>query len=526
MKNFTKQLLFILLIFLPAFLMAQVPKLNSYPSAAATLFLDFDGHYVQVAGWNNGNAFYCQPPAVTNAQIEEMFNRVAEDYRPFNINITTDSTKFIAAPLTQRMRIVVTPSSSWYPANVGGVSYVGSFTWGNNTPGFVFSDKLGNNAKYLAECITHESGHTVGLSHQSKYDANCNLLEQYHVGTGSGETSWAPVMGNSYYRNMTGWNDGPTPFGCANTQDNLTIITNSNGFGYRTDDYSDLPNASAFSLGSSSFSANGVIATNGDKDAFKYVLTQNSNLHLEANPFSLGANNGANLDVAIDLYKEGTLIRSYNPESSLSVAFDTTLNAGTYYLVVSGSGNENTNNYGSLGSYSIIGFFGALAVKDIKLTGNAVKNKHNLSWTVIADEPTKEQQVEISTDGIIFKPLSTINPLQKTFTYTTNKNTSIYYRVKLKTVIDETAYSNVLALKSNTGIEKSFEVSTLVQQDITVNATENFTYLLNDANGRLLIQGTGNKGLQKINAARLPGGMYILQLLSNNQRQTERIIKQ
>ncbi len=526
MKDFIKQLFLLLIIFLPSFLLAQVPKLNSYPSASATLFLDFDGQYVQVAGWNNGNGFFCQAPAVTNAQIEEMFNRVAEDYRPFNINITTDSAKFIAAPLAKRMRIVITPSSSWYPANVGGVAYVGSFTWGNNTPAFVFSDKLGNNAKYLAECITHESGHTVGLSHQSKYDATCNLLEQYNVGSGSGETSWAPVMGNSYYRNMTGWNDGPTPFGCANMQDNLTIITSSNGFGYRTDDYTGTPDATAFNLGSSSFNVTGVISNNGDKDAFKYVLTKNTNFHLEANPFSVGGNNGANLDIAVALYKDATLIRTYNPSSSLSVSVDTTLNAGTYYIVLTGSGNDNTNDYGSLGSYSITGFFGALAIKDIKLAGTVDKNKHNLKWSVIADEPTKEQQLEISTDGIIFKSLATINPLQKTFSYSTNKNTPIYYRVKLTTVIDETAYSNVVALQSERAMEKPFQVSTLIQHEITVNGVKNFSYLLSDANGRLLIQGTGTRGLQKINAARLPGGIYILQLVSDNQRQTERIIKQ
>lgn len=526
MSNFTKQLCCVLLLLLPGVLLAQVPKLNSHSSASATLFLDFDGHHVQVAGWNNGNAFYCQPPSVTNAQIEEMFKRVAEDYRPFEINITTDSTKFMAAPLTKRMRIIVTPTSSWYPGNVGGVSYVGSFTWGNNTPGFVFSDKLGSNAKYLAECITHESGHTVGLSHQSKYNASCQLIEQYHVGNGTGETSWAPVMGNSYYRNMTGWNDGPTPFGCANTQDNLTIITNSNGFGYRIDDYADTANTSAFNLGSSSFNADGIIARNGDKDAFKYVVTQNVSFHLEAKPFSIGSNNGANLDVAVDLYKDANLIRSYSPGASLSVSIDTTLSAGTYYFIVSGSGNDNTGDYGSLGSYSVVGFNGALAVKEIKLTGAVEKNKHSLTWSVIADEPTKEQALEISTDAIIFRPLVTINPLQKTFSYSTNKNVPIYYRVKLTTMINEVAYSNIVALKSNATTEKTFSVSTLIQHEITVNAGENFSYLLSDANGRLLIQGTGNKGIQKINADRLPGGMYVLQLVSNNQRQTERIIKQ
>jgi len=67
-----------------------VPKLNSYPSATATIFLDFDGHYVQSTLWNGGNPLNCAASAMTDPQIVETFNRVAEDFRPFDINITTD----------------------------------------------------------------------------------------------------------------------------------------------------------------------------------------------------------------------------------------------------------------------------------------------------------------------------------------------------------------------------------------------------------------------------------------------------
>ena len=55
----------------------------------------------------------CEAAPLTDAQILEIFNRVSEDYRPFNVNITTDSVKFLAAPLTQRIRVIVTPTSSW-----------------------------------------------------------------------------------------------------------------------------------------------------------------------------------------------------------------------------------------------------------------------------------------------------------------------------------------------------------------------------------------------------------------------------
>ena len=88
-----------------------VPKLNSYPSAAATIFLDFDGHYVQSTVWNGGTSFYCNPSGMTDPQVTEAFNRVAEDYRPFDINITTDSTVFLSAPLNKRIRVIITTTS-------------------------------------------------------------------------------------------------------------------------------------------------------------------------------------------------------------------------------------------------------------------------------------------------------------------------------------------------------------------------------------------------------------------------------
>ena len=119
----------------------SIPKLNSFPSASATIFLDFDGHYVSSSVWNGGNPFTCVASGMTDIQITETFNRVSEDYRPFNINITTDSTIFLAAPLAKRVRIIITPTSAWFPG-VGGVAQIGSFTWGDDTPAFVFADRL------------------------------------------------------------------------------------------------------------------------------------------------------------------------------------------------------------------------------------------------------------------------------------------------------------------------------------------------------------------------------------------------
>src|SRR5689334_1917754 len=110
MKTVSKSRLTILLIGLlfSVCSYSQIPIYNSYPSAAATVFLDFDGQYVDGTSWNWSGPLTLGPANVSTDQITEIFNRVSEDYRPFNVNITTDSTKYWAAPPTQRTRVILT----------------------------------------------------------------------------------------------------------------------------------------------------------------------------------------------------------------------------------------------------------------------------------------------------------------------------------------------------------------------------------------------------------------------------------
>ena len=507
----------------------SVPKLNSLPGASATIFLDFDGQTVISGIWNGGNPIFCAASGLNDMQITEVFNRVSEDYRPFNVNITTDSTIFFAAPLTKRMRMIITPTSAWCPGP-GGVALIGSFTRGDDTPCFAFSDRLGPyNPPYIAEACSHECGHTLGLSHQSKYGADCvTPIETYNTGTGTGEIGWAPIMGNSYYRNFSNWNNGPTPDGCTVIQDNLNIISTQNGFTYRADDYGETMNSGTFSLPSANFSVNGIISTNTDKDAFKMTLAQSSSVHLTASPYSVGSNNaGADLDIKLVLYNStGTLINTFDPPATLGLTVDTVLTAGTYYLMVSGTGNVNISSYGSLGSYNLSGTTGTLPIHDIGLTGTVDKNKHNLNWTIIADEPVRSISIENSTDGSNFRPLTTLAGSERKFSYDPYQNNTIYYRLKVTSVTDQSLYSNTIVLRGSGVTDKLFFVSTFVQHDILVNASANYQYRLTDMNGRGIKNGAGLKGINTINMENQPSGMYIIELYNNNQKQTERIIKQ
>lgn len=497
---------------------------SSLSSAAATIYLDFDGEYVDAPVWNNATPFAAAAASLTASQKEEIFERVAEDYRPFNINITTSEASFLEAPINKRIRVIITSTSAWFPG-VGGVAYVGSFTWGDDTPCFVFSDRLGNNTKYIAECCSHESGHTLGLSHQSTYNNSCQLTATYNEGQGTGESGWAPIMGNSYYRNMSGWNNGPTPYGCGNIQDNLSIITSQNGFGYRPDDFSDDINNNPTLINLSSFSMNGVISTSSDKDVFTFTLTDNANVMLTFNPFNVGSSAaGANLDIKVSLYNAArVLIRTYDPANTMSVTIDTLLNSGNYYLMIDGTGNSFVNDYGSLGSYSIEGIASILPIRSVTLTGNSTNNKHDLNWEIQSDAPIQEVVLEQSSNGIAFEPVAQLAANSTHFEQTQIAG-NWFYRLKVVSTETNTKYSNTIQLKSSKIENALVQVNTLIAPHIIIRSDNIGVYQLISLGGQVILKGNLTAGLQTINTS-LPAGIYILRTKIGNTDQTFKLVK-
>lgn len=104
--------------------------------------------------------------------------------------------------------------------------------------------------------------------------------------------------------------------------------------------------------------------------------------------------------------------------------------------------------------------------------------------------------------------------------------------MKVISVIDQKAYSNVIALRGVGEAEKQFNVSTLVHNEIVINAADKYQYVLNDINGKVIATGTGVRGINRIDVSDQSRGMFIIQIFNNEQstgsfgRQTERIIKQ
>lgn len=529
MKTLCSALLAVGLLLAAVTSYAQVPALNSWPSAEATVYLDFDGHQVNGTSWNSNGPINCGGSNLNNTQITEIFNRISEDYRPFNINITTDSTRYWSAPDYKRMRVILTVTSDWYGA-AGGVSFVNSFSWGDNTPAFVFTALLNYNTKNIAEAAAHEIGHTLGLRHQSSYDGNCARVAEYNAGIGSGEIGWAPIMGVGYYRNFTLWNNGANPYGCTSYQDDLGIITGgSNGFSYRNDDHgSTTATATDVSLVNNRFDAQGIIERNTDQDVFKITFPVTGTLHIDASPYNLGSGDaGANLDLQIDLLNSsGTLLGSYNPALFLNATIDTLIEGGTYYLRVQGKGNAYAQEYASLGSYGIQGSFAPsaiLALHRLELRGAAQNNRHQFSWIVEADEAVSAQTLEVSSNGSSFQPVATIGSNARSYQYLPSASGLSYYRLLVQFSDGHSYYSNVVGLRS--GVDTRPLVTGVKSGSVEVSSPAGFSYTVLDYSGRLMAKGQLVQGSNHINTSGLNGGIYLLRLTNGSEQYTEKIIK-
>jgi hypothetical protein len=316
------------------------------PTSGAVIFLDFDGATVSGTSWNYNGDFVCTSANLTTAQVTEIVNRVTNDYSPFNVTVTTSQSVYDAANAYKRTKVVITETYQWYGNGAGGVSFVGSFGWGDNTPCFVFSLLLNYNTKMIAEAASHEAGHTLGLYHQAVYDASGIKTSEYNYGQGSGEIGWAPIMGVGYYENTTLWHNGPNPYGATSYQDDVAIISNSIGSS-KADDYSNTTTgAKALTT-----SLDGIINYNGDVDFFYVDNTTAKTVSVA--PFSVGPSDaGANLDMVLKIYSStGALLSTIDTPNALNVI--TTLNPGKYYLSVTTTANQYASTYGMLGKYNI-----------------------------------------------------------------------------------------------------------------------------------------------------------------------------
>jgi PKD repeat protein len=328
-------------------------RLHSRPGAPRTLYIDVDGHVTSASGWNSiaGGTIVSAPfdmdgdptrfSTLERTVIRSVWQRVSEDYAPFDVNVTTEDPGLAA--LTRSgdddanfgVRMIVT-SSNWYGSGVGGLAYLGSFD--DALPAFVFSDSLGNVDRYIAEAVTHEAGHTLGLRHDG------TATSGYYTGHGG----WAPIMGVGYEAEIVQWSKGEYA-GANNTEDDIAIIATY--IPLVSDEHGDTADtATPIALGET---ADGVISTAADVDAFVIDIASGT-----ATFDAHGSPVASNLDLRLRLlHGDGRRLATSNPASRLGATITRELTAGRYVVLVDGVGKGDPttgySDYGSLGRFTL-----------------------------------------------------------------------------------------------------------------------------------------------------------------------------
>ncbi|HSP41288.1 MAG TPA: cadherin domain-containing protein, partial [Luteolibacter sp.] len=372
-------------------------QLQSLPGAEAVVYLDFDGDTRDFEVWGFIDA---APSGASNNQSFEVWQGVCEDFQPFGINITTSRRVFDAAAPNQRMQVIVTSTDAASP-DAGGVAIIGSF----NSDGDVVCWAFSTTGKNAVEIISHEVGHTLGLSH----DGRVSPVEEYYAG----HFDWAPIMGVGYGRPLTQWSKGEYP-SANNFQDDLLIISNNNnGVAYRADDHGSTSASAGWldiTVDGDAF-AEGIIETRTDRDSFRFS-TFGGDLSLSITPvppITGGTVPVGNLDVKAELLQVTSsltsIIATSDPGGSISASFNIPgLAPGDYLVRVSGTGRSNLvtgySDYGSLGAYSITGnVAGGVHAERFVLAENSANGTVVGSLPPRADHDSGVLNFEITQDG-------------------------------------------------------------------------------------------------------------------------------
>lgn len=465
--------------------LTALPLLSSNPNATAKLVLDFDGTFV--ASWggktNINNPVYDTDGDATTFSDQEIQNirdiwaRVAEDYAPFNIDVTTLDTGNLTDKVTAKVAIGGS-YSTWYGQSAGGVAYIGGFYNGAPNVGFAFEDSLGNgNVKYTAEAISHEAGHLFGLNHQAQWNGTT-----FVTGYNPGANGWAPIMGVGYNQTLTTWFNGPTSLSSTSFQDDMSIISGmQNAFGYRVNPNGTMGTAKDLTSGSA---VSGIIAQNTDKQFWKFT-TSGGTVNLTV----IGAGAAANFDSILDIYdSSGNVLFTANSTSTLNSSLNVNLSAGTYYAVV-----RSTGVYGRVGQYTLSGTFNVDTTAEPEvavLLGNTnIADNGSVSFGSTTVGTIVDKIFTIRNDGTSLLTLQGVTNLPAGFTLLTDIGSSALqpgqtttFAIRMNAVAAG-SFSGVIRFNSNDADEGTYDVN--ISGTVTppvVTGTPELTVLLDNKN--------------------------------------------
>ncbi|WP_207782840.1 Ig-like domain-containing protein [Phytoactinopolyspora limicola] len=208
------------------------PEEGSRPGAKHTIYIDFGPTTIEGTLWNSEfgvDAFQVSEYQVSDAVKAEVWERIAQDYAPFDVNVTlTDpgADLWRSGPdddeYGSHLLIVGDNNDMAELGLQGGVAWLNGFGSEFFSPALVSAEGVNHNPKAIADAGSHEVGHNLGLNHHGHVDSDLTDGDTtYYVPS---EGLWGPIMGAPYNVPIGTWSTGDYA-GADNDQDDIAVMT-------------------------------------------------------------------------------------------------------------------------------------------------------------------------------------------------------------------------------------------------------------------------------------------------------------
>jgi hypothetical protein len=344
----------------------QAFLLHSRPGSTRTIYMDFDGETVSNNYWTldaNVASKTVTPfsldasPSFSQTELSfivEAWQSAAEDYAPFDVDVTTQrpvatafSVDYPGDPVFGAIAVVT--NDKWLcTGSCVGIAYFDAFAntipqyqRAGRSPAWAFTDVYSQPYE-VGLIVAHEIGHNFGLRHDGFKPATDN----YYAGHGD----WSPIMGSVTSRLFTQWSKGEYT-NANNTQDDIGIIANTVGY-VEDSQGSTLATAQQLPVVASQVTPQTTIRAADDYDLYRIDNTNYINATFVGAPYDQNLLASFNI-----LNSAGSVVASsLSLYGSANVSYVAPTN-GTYYLQVAPSAlltpATGFSTYGSLGVYSL-----------------------------------------------------------------------------------------------------------------------------------------------------------------------------
>lgn len=176
--------------------------------------------YINYSGFNPADMVWGKyekfsPSCVSDKEQIEVNKRVQKHFSNYDVLITSDESLFYKYPVNLRIRVTVTDNLLYsynffgFPNPLYGCAFYNQLYLGDTTSVLISTKDIeSNNTRFIADVITHEVGHSLGLCHQAVWK-KAKMIMEYNMG----DSCSAPIMGFTKETKDSYWDIGINQIG-------------------------------------------------------------------------------------------------------------------------------------------------------------------------------------------------------------------------------------------------------------------------------------------------------------------------